>query len=287
MRSLGFRIGTLLLLAALATTALPRPAVGQESQSDLRRENQRLLARVTDLERELAAAQEELKVLRAELAALRQQLAAPGGAPAAPPAPADQPVTIDESKPDASPRALLKAIKADYQETTKDLELGQDTGDPKRVAYLRTLQRWAGKANRTYRMPIQWHVRIVSSAVPVGRGYLLRLQAVDPKTEVELGDPFDAVLPRSVASRLQEMEQRRGLDDVLLLKGVIAPRVVINEEREVVGAFDNPRFIGPYAEFGFDVQTQTIVLAPDAAEEEAAGNEGDSDAGSSADSDGG
>jgi hypothetical protein len=272
MIRLRFRLAGQIAVAGLALAWISSPAVAQ-SQNELRLENQRLQTQVADLEVELETAREEIASLKAEIERLQRLLDARGqAAPAAPPAAAapEEEVTIDESRPEASPRALLAAIIAGYGEETAELEMGAQAGDAARTGYLRRLNRWVAKINRQYRVPIEWHVRIVDPAVRVGRAYRLRLRAVDPKTDVQLGDAFDAVLSSSLVSRLREHEQRFGLDDVMILKGVLTPAVLVNTERTEAGAFDNPRFVGPFVEFDFAVQAQTILPAPEEDEREKA-----------------
>jgi len=263
MIRLGFRPAAQIAVASLLLAWIPSSALAQ-SQNELRLENQRLQTQVADLQVELETAREEIAALKEEIERLEQLLAERGRtAPAVPqPAPEEE-VTIDESKPDASPRALLAAIIADYHETTAELEMGSGPDDPARSGYLRRLDRWVAGINRQYRLPVEWHVRIVDPVERVGRTYRLRLRAVDPKTAVQLGDPFDAILSSSLVSRLRDHEQRSGLDDVMILKGVLLPDVGVNEARTEPGAFDNPRFVGPFVEFGFAVQAQTILPVPE------------------------
>jgi hypothetical protein len=270
-------------LMILTTLLLAAPARGQ-SQIDLRRENERLEAKVASLQRELDAAQAEVRSLRAELERLRQLVARSGAGtatarqPGAAPTPGTGPttpgappaVTIDESKPDASPRALFRAIVSDYQEMTADHEPGAESGDPDRIAYLRLLDRWSARANRKFRAPIKWHVRIVAAPVTVARGYRLHMEAVDPETGATVGDPFDTLISRALAKRLKQIEQRIGLDDVMVLRGTLVPEVRVNEARTDTGPFDNPRFIGPFAEFQFAVVADSLLPPPDEDEKEAA-----------------
>ncbi len=246
------------LLFVLGPGALP--AVGQ-SQSDLRRDNQRLRAEVEELRRELDALRAELQRLREENTRLQRQLAAAPTGPAAPPAAAVPPppqVSIDETLPDASPRALLRSLVESYRETMADLPTGDSPASAERLAYMRQLDRWASRVNREYKVPIEWHVEVIDLPVTAGRGFTARVQAVDPMTAATLGDPFDASLPRPVANRLRQIEQRQGLDEPLVLKGVLVPRVHVNEDRTDPGPFDNPRFIGTFAEFGFTVDVSAL-----------------------------
>lgn len=266
-------VAAVLIAAGLIAS---RPAAAQQSQSDLRRENQRLQTQVADLTRELEAARQEIAELMAETRRLRDQLAQVGGA--APPVPsAPTTVTVDESEPSASPRALLHALIASYGEATADVELGSDDKDPKRTAYLRRVERWVNKSNREYRSPIEWHVRIVERPATDERDRAaqlrLPLQWVDPVTEDPVGDPFDAVLTRSMAFRLRQLQDHGRLAGVLILKGTLVPVVTLNRERQEEGAFNRPPLIGPFAEFGFAIDAQSLV--PKAPEK--AGEEGDGD----------
>jgi len=252
-------------LAILLLSSAP-PAFAQ-SQSELRKENQRLQAELNDLAREHAEAKKEIEGLMEEIRRLRELLAqlgqtAASSAAVTPPAPEPE-VSIDETIPNASPRALFGALRESYFAQVQEYEIGTSAGDPARDIYLRNLQQWRARTNREFRSTIEWHVKMVGAAVPAGRGLSVRLQAVDPETLVELGDPFDAAVSRSLASRLQQREERSGLDDVLVLRGVLVPRTHINEERASEGAFNNPRLIGPFAEFLFTVDAHSLVPAAD------------------------
>jgi len=261
----------LLVLTFLAVLGPAGTPVFAQSQSDLRRENQRLRTEVDDLGRELEALRAELQRLRDENEQLRRLLAAAqsgatsGQAPTvgSPPPPAAPAVSIDESSPDASPRALLRTLVETYQETLSEKPMGDSPGSSERVAYLRELDRWASRVNRDFKTRIEWYVEVIGLPVTAGRGFTLRLQAVDPVTAAVLGDPFDAFLPRNVANRLQQIDQRGGLDGPFVLKGVLVPRIHVNEDRTEPGPFDNPRFIGAFAEFGFTVDVLTLLPPKD------------------------
>ena len=124
-------LGVLALLAAAGTASA-------QSDADLRRENQGLRARVTDLQRELEAARNRIEQLEREVEKLRQLLAA--GPQTSDAESTEEKVTIDESVPHASPRALLKALQDGYLEAMLDLEPGDPAtpeGNRQRAAYLR------------------------------------------------------------------------------------------------------------------------------------------------------
>jgi hypothetical protein len=261
-RSTTRRIIALGVLALLGTAG---PARAQ-SDADLRRENQRLTTHVDDLRRELEAARNLIEQLRAEVEMVRGLLASQQASdPAASTPPEEEPVSIDESKPHASPRALLRNLQKRYEEAIAQ----RDPGDPAtlpgqraRASFLRDLNRWARRMNRELKSPIEWHVRLTGTSPRAG-GSHLQVQAVDPKTGTILGDPFRVDLPQATVRRLREIEQRAQIDE-LVLRGVVIPQVMVNHERESQGQFDNPRFVGPFVEFSMSVEASSLtpVLPP-------------------------
>jgi cell division protein FtsB len=244
--------GIALGILAVLTTA---GAASAQSDADLRRENERLRTQVSDLQRELEAARNRIDQLEREVEKLRQLLAA------APPMPNGQApeerVTIDESVPQASPRALLQAIKDGYMSALLDLDPGEpDSKD--REKYLRELSRWARRVNRELKSPIEWHVRITDRAIAPGDLPGLEVVAVDPETDVVLGEPFPVRLPQATVRQLRRLEQRGALG-VLVLRGVLMPEVMVNPQRDEQGLFNKPLFVGPFAEFSFWVEASSLT----------------------------
>ena len=255
------RIGA---FAALAVFALTGASMAQ-SDRDLRQENQRLQTRVNDMQRELDAAHVRIAKLKREIRTLAQRLgqAAGGSSSTGPSAPPER-VTIDESVPSASPRALFKAISASYREATRDLEIGDYTGitgNRQRATYLRAVDNWAKRIQRAMRSPVVWHIRVMPPAEQAGDHPGLRVRAIDPETHVVLGEPFFIRLNSAVRRKLAQLEQR-GAIDVLVLKGVLVPQISLNPDRMEPGAFDNPRLIGPFAEFRFAVDASSLTPVP-------------------------
>jgi hypothetical protein len=247
-------LGVLALLMAAGTASA-------QSDADLRRENQRLRTQVNDHKRELDAARSRIAQLELEVDKLRQLLNA------APPTTGEQPteekVTIDETVPHASPRALLKALQDGYLEAMLDIDPGDPAtpaGSRQRAAYLRDLHRWARRMSREMKAPIEWHIRVA------GRGTRLEVpglmvEAVDPKTHVVLGDPFPVTLHQDTVRRLRDLENRGQLG-ILVVKGVLIPQVLVNPNRHEQGLFNKPSFVGPFAEFEFRVEASSVTPPP-------------------------
>jgi hypothetical protein len=245
------------IVLAAVLIGLLAPVAGAQSQSELRRENQRLQTEAADLQRELDAARQRIADLEAEVARLAGAVRT--GRPTIPPVTPPK-VTVDESKADASPRALFNAVVRSYESQTANLDLGTDENDSKRIVYMRDINRWASRLNRELKTKIDWHVLIIGRAVPVRRGYVVRLQAVDPVTGTELGDSFDALLSHVMASRLHDREERFGLEETMRLRGTLLPRIHINPQRDEEGPFNNPPFIGAFAEFAFAVEAKSLTV---------------------------
>jgi cell division protein FtsB len=241
-------LGVLVLLAAAG-------AASAQSDADLRRDNQRLRTKVSELQRELDAARNRIEQLEREVEKLRQLLAAAPTTPGGPPT--EEQISIDESVPHASPRALLRALKQGYDEAMRELEPGEPDSR-QRTAYLRDLDRWAKRMNREMKSPIVWHIRISERAAYPLEVPGLEVEAVDPETNVVLGDPFPATLPQATVRRLRQLEDRGQLG-VLVLKGVLTPQVKVNPQRQEKGLFDKPLFVGPFAEFSFFVHASSLT----------------------------
>jgi hypothetical protein len=250
------RVSLILIAAAMMAASPAAVARPQDAQETLRAENQRLRsaleaarARIAELERRLAAA------------------LAPSGTGGATPPP-EVPTTVDESVPDASPRALRRALEAGYEERTKDLEIGS-ARDAKRRVYLQEVRRWAAQVNQRFRSSIDWHVR-VSEIEATSRGFLMLAQAVDPVTHAELGDPFELLVPRAKAWSVERLARTRDLD-VLQLRGAVIPMVSVNTDRQTAGPFDNPPLLGPFAEFRFRIEPSALKVPAPPEKEEPAG----------------
>ncbi len=234
-----------------------------QSDRDLRQDNQRLQTQVDDMRRELDAARIRIADLERDLAALMRRLGRTTGSPSstAPSTPPER-VTIDESVPNASPRALLGAIRESYTEATSDFEIGDfdsPTGRRHRAAYLRAVESWARRIQREMKSAVVWHIRMLPMAEQGGGEPGLRVRAIDPETGVELGDPFTIRLSSAIRRKLAMLEQRTPID-VLVLKGVLMPRVTVNQDRMDPGPFNNPPLVGPFAEFRFIVTANSLTM---------------------------
>lgn len=244
---------------AVAAAAWIAPVAPAQSPAELRQENEALRTQVRDLQQELQAARAKITELEAEIQRLNELVRRLAAGSTPPTDPGQQPpavepkVTIDESKPNASPRALLAALKTSYAEAA--IEVPTDN-ERLRRAGLTKLRRWANSANSRFRSSFDWHIRL-DEVLSGQRGYRMTVTAVDPVTHAVLGDSFDLEVPRNRALVLEQPGQENV--KFVVLKGVLIPAVAIDESRPVAGAFGDP-LIGPYAVFGFRVEQVAITL---------------------------
>lgn len=256
------------LVLVVAGLLLPAPASHaalQESgtaDADLRTENERLRTQVKDLERELAAAMARIAALEARVAGGSGIVSAP--VPTGSSGPGGSPSGTDAALPTDNPAALLAEVQRDYATTFATVP-SFTTSERDRTMYLRAVDRWVAAANRRYRARIEWPVRVVPDtlrSIERGRerGAVVMLQAIDPSTGAEIGDAFETFLPTAAVKRLDRERVQRAQAD-WRLRGTLIPAMQTNSERTEIGAFDRPRFIGPFAEFGFGVDANSLTEA--------------------------
>lgn len=241
-----------LLLILLPALLLATDAPAQSVKA-LREENEALQARIRELEAELVAAEARIAQLEAQVESLESAEEEPPPAP-----PLDAPVTVDESKPEASPRAVLAAIRASFAETFESLD-GPSSRSWRKEQ--RDIEKWIKARERDLRKSIDWQVTVSPNGT-VRRGRRearLEFLAVDPVTATPLGS-FVAILDRNQLARLGDLEkEHEGLAGITLhMTGTLKPILRINPDRAERGPFDNPPFVGPYVEFGLEVETKTL-----------------------------
>lgn len=245
------RIAAIALAAMSCLDLLAPAAVGQVTDADLVRENERLRGQVDDLESALEAALARIAELERKLEA-----AAHGPADPAVPTPATKP------PPAASPEGAIAAIRGAYESAVANGEIPAEaaTGDDAaEVRRLRSLRKWVAAANRTFKAPVSWPVIVVASDVVSATDGRLRVQAWDPAEGTTVGDPFDVPVERRVVERLQRPRRdATGSTRVHALEGVFTPTLRLNRQRTEIGTFDKPRFVGPMVEMVWNLDVKSV-----------------------------
>jgi len=251
-------VGALLLTFSFSSTAFAQsPAELRAENERLRAENERLTVALNEAGEQLAKLQKMVDELQTRVAALE---AAPPSAPSRPaalPPPPPEPVSVDESKAQASPRALLFAVRTACLETMKDKSLGEATSAERRH-YFESLHRWKEAETRRSMHSVDWVVTMVGEPRMSRSTAVLSLQAIDPVHGTLLGEVFPAVIEFDQLRRLAN----DGIDETtrLHLRGVTRLDLAINESREKPGPFNRPLLIAPFVEFAFHVEVKSLTV---------------------------
>jgi hypothetical protein len=267
-RQTGFIAALFLTISAFGAAAV---AQDDTSTNDLRRQNQALRADLQEKEAELAAAHERIALLEQRIAELEARLAGtpttrPAPAPAVTPGrPAAGPggsgaVTIDESIPSASPRALNRALESSYEQAIGPLDRGTPDSRERRNL-LREIEHWAAGATRQFRDRITWHVEPVEYRY-AGEQLLLVVYAIDPSTRTRLGREFTLAVGHPGQRRRLDREFGDALPETLIVRGTLIPKVAVNPRRETPGMFNQPPLLAPFVEHGFEINIDSIALPP-------------------------
>lgn len=237
-----------MLLGLLLVGMVAPPAFSQATDETLVRENERLQARVIDLETALAAA-------LARIADLEKSLATAGsGGNASVPAATSTPI----APPTASPAGLVTEIRKAFAAAAAknpDPVPTMDSDEDERIRYVRWLNKWIASSNRAFRDRVDWPVRITDRRPRSTIDQFVTFQPWDVDRDVPVGSPFEIAVP----NRAIERADRPRADDAsptLLLDGVFIPEIRFNADRFSPGPFDNPPFIGAMVEltWRFDFQ---------------------------------
>ena len=266
---------TALLLAVVCCGPLAATLRAQESPpsvSELRRENEQLRQRIDELEAQLAKSQESINQLLeqvrelnsrvAELQRLLERRPAPQGesdsAPeSAEPAPSTPTLAeLPEAQPFVAPEGLLRLVRESYKANFGEVTVPFETSDA-RARYLRDVEAWANSLRRTQRGQVEWLIEIrqvLSNESPM----VVEYRVLDRETR----QPYsDRVFSMQVPPRF-ERRMRDAPTQTWLLRGVAWLDININRDRDSMGFFDVTPFIGPYVEFGFDLNVNAVLAAP-------------------------
>jgi hypothetical protein len=238
------RARTLILAAALIamTGLLPTPVASGQTLKDVAAERDAMTERVVTLETQLAEALAENARLRKQIAMLQ--------APANTTGPAViQPASSTDEL--ASPEALFTALRAAYE---TDLIGTLAAGET--MPRVEAVRAWAAEMADSMQGRRRWIARVEL----MGDGdfrYASRPAKITPLDETRLrpiGPVFEMPLPARTVARVRAA----GDDALWIIDATLAATPIVNAERASLGAFDYPRFIGPYAEFAYELNVLSV-----------------------------
>ncbi len=264
----------LALFAAVLAACTVAPGLAQQTRpgtrtppppksTDPAAEIEALKERVKQLEQQLLDAQKRISDLTDQLENARRQLARPGGAgggggtatkpqTTAPTTPAPLPA----GPPNSSPDALLHALVQDYEKTFA----GAQRGTPAEQQKLKgAVSNWTRQTARQYQGRISWTVRFTGwKADEAGTGLpcAVDFEVIDPATGKPISKAASTLIPAQhmdIVSNDQKQKYWR-------ITGNLIPKPTFNEKRAEKAGGTLP-FIGPYAEFAFDVSVTDVTPA--------------------------
>ena len=255
------RLALLLTLACALCTATAPGAHAQPapdpSRANLQRENDQLRERVAQLEARIKKLERENEAMKLELERLRA--AAPGttAPPGAPGPPGTVPTTGDvvplaSQAPLACPDALLAALQASYAKQFAD----RTVEDATKSQYIQDVRKWARAAEREFKGPVEWVIRIDKENLPASPEEPIPFWVIDVQSGKLLHPKVvKATLTRSAASRILENASITVWD----VKGSLEAMPITNADRLEQGMLDFPLFIGPFAEFKYELTLRTAM----------------------------
>lgn len=256
-----------LVVATLAPLAGAQS--GSPTLNQLRRENEALRQRVDQLEAQLDRSRQTIEVLteqieelNGEMRRLRTRLERSGGGEAMEEdtgeAAAEEPsfAEVDLEAPLASPESMIASLQATYAEALSGRAFDTD-GDLGR--YVREVRRWARDQRRRVRGDAEWLIEVTAVLNDDPGGVEVEYRVVDQETLLPYSERlFTLELPARVSRFFLRSADR----PLWLVRGMVRAEPRVELEREEAGFFDFPAFIGPFAEFGFELEVDAMARWP-------------------------
>jgi hypothetical protein len=210
-----------------------------------------------DLQGKPGQAQQRIRELSAQVDELRRRAAtgrpsgrAPAGGPAQRPG-GDRPAQA-LGNPLSSPRVMFETLRVQYQERFGSMPRGTRAEQNLLHAEIR---KWSGEVRREITGPVEWTIRVTEideTGTRAGGPARVSFVAGDDTEQV-----FSILVP---AAHVRTLVDGRDTKRFRLI-GRTTARVNMNPSRTEAGAVDEPRFIGPFAEFEFDFAVTDIKEA--------------------------
>ena len=254
------------LLFAAHTTAQP------QSPATLRQQIDRLQQQIDTLHARIDALQRENDKLTAENESLRRALderghpqtdatgnqntrrTPPHAETTTTPIPPETAASIH--KPSASPDALFIALVIDYAENFHDSPLNDESTE---TARRRAVRQWTTDVRTRLAGRDEWLARITNIGPrDEHKNRRAQVSILDPISLKPIARTFNLTFPPMFAERLTA-PRTPAQDTLWKIRIEIQPDPVYQPQRLAPGPFDYPRFIGPFAGFGFSVDIQSLA----------------------------
>lgn len=226
------------VLAQPAQQPAPAPAPAPASDCEKKLE---------DAMRRLAALEERNRQLSKDNDELRRRVGEGGSRPA----PRETTPTGGSSTSGAlaSPESMFDALASEYQ--VKFGSRGRDSRSEQNKLQA-DVRAWTREAARGMTGPVDWTIEVVENrATPGARAADVRFRVLGASKDGAASPPATAPIPTRFAKDLAAGKTYR-------LRGTVTARPAFNANRTERGASDEPRFIGAYAEFGYELVVASL-----------------------------
>lgn len=199
--------------------------------------------KIEDLEKKVSDLQNRVKELMHQNDELRKAAGTGGGAsrPVERPAPG-------ASSPLTSPIAMFDALVKDYDAKFAAMPKESQTEVNRLMEAVRA---WTREQTRSMRGPGEWTVEVIKANNITGaRAAEVTVQVYDRVGNAIGGQDTIPIQMRFAKDMVQGKKYT--------IKATIAAKPQYNPKRTARGANDEPRFIGPYAEFGFELEIAEV-----------------------------
>lgn len=156
-------------------------------------------------------------------------------------------------EPMSSPQTIMDTLVRDYNEKVGGLTR---TTAPEQAKYRNRAQDWTRDAARTFRGPVDWTIQVIK--VDATPGASARPTEVTFQVLDRDGKPLGGQVTQPIPARFIKMLMPDVTPKRFQLSGTATARPTFRADLEDKGVKDNTLFIGPYAEFGFDVMVADI-----------------------------
>jgi hypothetical protein len=228
---------------ALAQNNRPQPPAQSPSQPPAKSEDE-YKKKIEELEKKVADLQNRVKELMHQNDELRKAAGTGGGGGSS--KPADRPAA--SSAPLSSPQAMFDALVKDYDSRFAAMPKESQTEQNRLMEAVRG---WTREQARSMRGPAEWNIEVIDTRNPPGaRAVEVTMQVLD-RGGKPIGGPETVPIQLRFAKDMAKGKKYTS-------KATASAKPEYNAKRPAKGPKDEPRFIGAYAEFGFDLEVAEV-----------------------------
>lgn len=236
-----------------------------EKVDNLDERHRKTLLELGEARKEVREARDQVLALRDEMKGLKgdiAQIKAMLGSMTRPTLPPPAPTFTVPADPMASPDALLAGLRERYVKAFSGVVADNDLARRDRM---REIERWTRDINRELRGKVKWLARIESvepatpdpsSATPAARdaAFLVSYTVLDATSRAPVSGVQSVPVPSHIGNKLRD----HPAGTIAEIGAFMTSAVTFNESRTEAGIFGIPVMVGPYVEYGINVEWTSV-----------------------------